>query len=253
MVGMISAVIAVTGAIFTAGSGYWWQARLRAGERLDHMSRYRDSLLWAAYDLQSRIYNILYGYEADRRGIRKGFLRAFLLDGSEHRATYVRCSTAYVFAEYLGWAEIFRRDIQFLDLGKNHRNQRTMFLLSSIAEIMSDASRKKGDVFRIFRAEQRGIGELMITQDSRPGERRCLGYAEFRRRIAEGGEFYEWMETLLGQVDVAAREPEAAETRLLELQHRLVDLIDLIDPKKLRFPAEIRTRFGTAASAVRTG
>jgi hypothetical protein len=253
MVGVISAVIAVVGAIFTAGSGYWWQVRLRAGERLDYMSRYRDSLLWAAFDLQSRIYNILRGYEVDRGGVGKGFLRAFLLEGSERQATYVRCSTAYVFAEYLGWAEIFRRDIQFLDLGKNHRNQRTMFLLSSIAETMGDASRNKGDVFRIFRADQRGIGELMIAEDSRPGERHCWGYAEFRRRIADGGEFRGWMETLLGYVDIAAREPEAAEIRLLELQHCLVDLIDLIDPEKLRFPAEIRTRFGTAASVVRAG
>ncbi|MEV3984373.1 hypothetical protein [Nonomuraea sp. NPDC049758] len=120
MVSLISAVIAVLGAVSTAGIGFWWQSRLKNVERLDYMTRYRNSLLWVAFDLQSRIYNILFGHQVDRAA-GAGFMQALMLDGSAREAKYARFSTAYVFAEYLGWAEIFRRDIRFLDLGKNRR------------------------------------------------------------------------------------------------------------------------------------
>ncbi len=70
-------------------------------------SRYREPLVRAAFDLQRRIYNI----------VRGGFMGRHLgvADEEEHR--YARMSTLFVFAEYLGWVEIVRRGVQFLDLG----------------------------------------------------------------------------------------------------------------------------------------
>ena len=62
------------------------QAQLKSRERMDYMGRYRDSLLWAAFDLQSRIYNILRGFEASRRPYSRGFLGAFLVEGTEQQA-----------------------------------------------------------------------------------------------------------------------------------------------------------------------
>jgi hypothetical protein len=245
MIGVVSATISVVGAIFTVSFGYWWQARLKAAERLDYMGRYRDSLLWAAFDLQSRIYNILNGYRVDRSrsDSRRGFLRGFLLEGTPKQVQYARCSTAYVFAQYLGWAEIFRRDIQFLDLGRNDRTQRTMLLLSSISGTLSAFGKAEGEGFRVFRANQRAIGELMIAPDTKPGERWCLGYAEFGRRVSEDDEFGTWMEELFEYVDWAANAPDSATKRLMKLQHGLVDLIDFLDPKGIRFPAAQRSRY----------
>lgn len=80
----------------------------------------------AAFDLQSRVYNILFGFEVSRRPGSSGFLQAFLLDGTEQQANYVRSSTAFVFAQYLGWVEIFREDLQFLDLGDSKTNRQTL-------------------------------------------------------------------------------------------------------------------------------
>jgi hypothetical protein len=77
MISVISAVIAVLGAIAAAALGYRVQAQLKSRERMDYMGRYRDSLLWAAFDLQSRIYNILRGFDASRRPYSKGFLHAY--------------------------------------------------------------------------------------------------------------------------------------------------------------------------------
>lgn len=198
MVGIVSAVIAVMGAVVTALAGFWWQVRLKNAARIDLMSRYKDSLLWTAFDLQSRIWNILTGYEIVKRNPRAGLLRAFVDEGTDERAKYVRFSTAYVFSEYFGVIETFRRDVQFLDLGRSDRNKHTMFLISNISETLSTSGLR--EPFMIFRSDQRGIGELMISPDSKPGERRCLGYAEFCRRISQDGEFAEWMQPLIDHV-----------------------------------------------------
>lgn len=243
MVAVVSAVVAVLGAVFTACSGYWWQARLRTAARMDYMSRYRDSLSWAAFDLQSRLFNVLYGFRVDRIGEGRGFLTAFLVEGNTRQADYARYNTAFVFAEYLGWAEIFRRDIQFLDLGRSDRNQHTVMLLSRISATLGSASRTSSEGFRIFNGDQRAIGEVMIASSSKPGERSCVGYAEFFQRVSNDAAFREWMADLISHVERAAREPDWAAGRLLDLQHQLIELIDFLDPKGIRFPREKRSRF----------
>jgi hypothetical protein len=210
---------------------------------MDYMSGYRDALLWAAFDLQSRIFNILRGYEVDRCTDRKGFLQAFLVEGSERQANYVKRSTAFLFAEYLGWVEIFRRDLQFLDLGDSGMNQQIMILLTKISGTLNAANTSDAECFRIFRADQRALGELMIEADSKPGERRCQGYAAFCSMLAAGGAFSEWVQELLDHVEAAAHEPDTARDRLTLLQHQLIDLIDLLDPRSQRFPPEQRSRF----------
>lgn len=63
------------------------------------MSQVRDPLLWAAFDLQSRIFNI----------VDQFFLRAYFLHGSEEERAYAKRSTVFVFAQYLAWMEIVRR------------------------------------------------------------------------------------------------------------------------------------------------
>jgi hypothetical protein len=229
------------GAVITAVAGFWWQVRIKSSARLDLMSRYKDSILWTAFDLQSRIWNILNGYEIAKVHPHAGLLRAFLDEGTDEQVKYVRSSTAYVFAEYLGCTEAFRRDVQFLDLGRSDRNKHTMLLISNISETMSTSSFR--GPFMIFRSDQRGIGELMISPDSKPGERRCLGYAEFCRKITQDEEFAEWMQPLLDHVDDAARDAGANPGRLTTLQHQLVELIEFLDPNGLRLPADKRQPF----------
>jgi hypothetical protein len=77
------------------------------------MARYRDPLLRAAFDLQSRLYNIL----------EQDFLRAYYRHRDAHVREYACENTLYVLAEYLGWVEIVRREVSFLDLGDEHRSR----------------------------------------------------------------------------------------------------------------------------------
>lgn len=243
MVALVSAVISVFGAIATVAAGYRVQAQARSRERLDHMGLYRDALLWAAFDLQSRIYNILRGFTTDRHTSQRGFTSAFLLGGSEAQAQYVRTSTAFLFAEYLGWMEIFRRDLRFLDLGDSELNRRVMLLTSRVSNTLNAATTADAECFRIFRADQRAIGELMIDPKGGPGDRSCIGYATFCAAMAAGAPLAGWIQGLMDHVDTAARHPAQAEARLTALQHQLIDLIDALDPKRQRFPSEQRGRF----------
>lgn len=249
VVGIVSAVISVFGATLTGLLGYWYERRSKASDRRDYMNRYGSSLAWAAFDLQSRVFNILRGPEVDSAGINRGFLTAFMRHGDEGDAEYARRSTAFVFAEYLGWVEILRRDVQFLELGRSRTNRRVMRQLSQIGETLNRIKGGRLDIgseFRIFRAEQRAMGDLMIHPEGGPSDRRCLGYAEFCVRLDEDERFTRWFAKLLGDVERCAATPDPAFGRLINLQHQLVDLLELLDPDFIRFSEELRTRFAYA-------
>ncbi|WP_237694405.1 hypothetical protein [Streptomyces sp. SID2563] len=45
---------------------------------------------------------------------------------------------------------------------------------------------------RLFGAQQRAIGELMVHPDGEPSRRRCRGYAEFCSKLEQDQEFAAW-------------------------------------------------------------
>src|SRR5918996_2173316 len=194
--------------------------------------RYRDPLLGAVFDLQSRLYNI----------VGKRFLvRYYAPDDSVMRA-YARDHTLHVVAEYLGWVEILRREVQFLDLGEEVANREWVTALESITD--GFARDDIDPVLRLFRGEQRAIGELMsVPMDDPDGPRRhgCIGYAGFTARRQEP-EFSRWFERLSADIDLMAREPGAHLERPVLLQNALVDVLDVLDPDCTRFAAKRRGR-----------
>lgn len=92
--------------------------RATSQSRLEQLlSRYRDPLLLAAYDLQSRLYNIVVRDFVD-----------LLQKGDQDQQTYAVDSTLFVIAQSLGWVEALRRGVQYLDLGTS----RTVASLSAV-------------------------------------------------------------------------------------------------------------------------
>ncbi|MGW2938133.1 hypothetical protein ACWDA7_41485 [Streptomyces sp. NPDC001156] len=244
---VVSALVALVGAATTAGLGYWAQRRLRLVERQNLMDSYGASLAWAAYDLQARLYNVLYGHEVDlSSGPSRGFLTSFHLQGTLEEREYVRRSTVFVLAEYLGWVEILRPDIQFLDLGQSRASQRAVTVISTIGAVLNRTS-AASNVLRLWRAEQRAVGELMVHPEGQPGQRRCLGYAEFCEKLDGDEAFRRWFAPLLADVDRLAQDTAPAVPRLAELQQKLIALIDVLDPKAERFP-QFREVAGAARS-----
>ena len=236
IVTFVSAGVALAGAAVTAVFGYWQQKRLRAMEKRNLMESYGASLAWAAFDLQTRLYNVLHGYRLDRSpGDVQGFLTVCLRHGTRHEAEYVRRSTVFVLAEYLGWVEILRRDVQFLDLGRSRTNREVMVKISEVGSVLGRMS-PDSNALRLFRTHQRALGELMVHPDGEPGRRRCLGYAEFCARLDTDEVFHDWFRRSLADVNTLAADAGPAVPRLEKMQKLLIELIDLLDPRAERFP-----------------
>jgi hypothetical protein len=109
-------------------------------------------------------------------------------------------------------------------------------------------SRDVDRVFRIFRGEQRAIGEIMavtLTEGEDPGRRACIGYAAFVARQKHDPEFRDWFEKLRNDIQLLIEEPGKHHQRLALLQHALVDLINFLDPDCIRFASEHRTKIST--------
>lgn len=194
-------------------------------------ARYRDPLLGSVFDLQSRLYNI----------VAKDFLIHYMGGEDEHERRYAVDNTMHLLAEYLAWVEIVRREIQFLDLGGEVANRRWLNALENVRDAL--ARDDIDPVFRVFRGEQRAIGETMtvaLTGADGGRRRESLGYAEFvaRRQTAE---FDRWFRKLEADLELLAAEPHGHLERVTLLQNRLIDVLDIFDPECKRFPAARRT------------
>jgi hypothetical protein len=203
-------------------------ARTKAEQLDELMDRYRDPLLQASFDLQSRIYNI-----AEQR-----FLTAHYMNGTEATREYACENTLYVLAEYLGWVEILRREVRFLELGDEAANRGWTKRLGAVRRILQTDGLTP--CFRLFNGQQRAIGEIMISRD---GDRlEIIGYAKFLS-AQQDPQFDRWFGHLRDDIATLAREPNGGhDERLRALQGALVELIDLLDPEAVRVEASERRR-----------
>lgn len=186
---------------------------LRAEEVL---SRYREPLAAAAFDLQSRLYNIL----------RLDFFGKW---GGEHeRADEALGTTFFRIAQYFGWSEILRRDIQYLSFPEDDETRRVAQLQAEISKcFLTD---RYGPALMVWRDEQRAIGEGMIVEEH--GKVLCMGYARFRQR---GDETFDmWSEWLRSQL-----QDPSAQTRLIDAQHLLCELVETLDARRVRYAQDL--------------
>jgi hypothetical protein len=240
-----SSVISILGAVISAAAALVavvlnrraaiHDRRLAADEVA---SRYRVPLLHAAFNLQSRLYNIG----------GQDFLGIFLTNGSQSEAEYARFNTVYLIAQYLCWAEILRREAQLVAPLHRVRERDIMVAIEKIRFEMADSLSNPDPVLRIFRGDQRAIGEVMLTTTNEPADRigprwDCIGYATFVQSLVGGqGPLSRWIQPLINDVEQLAASYRAHQARLIAVQHSLVELIDLIDPDGIRIPTGERKR-----------
>lgn len=231
----------ITGIVIAVLGGMLKRRYDREAHISELLARYRDPLLGAAFDLQSRLYNI----------VRRDFLEDYL--GSEDPAAraYARDSTLWLVGQYLGWTEILRHEVQFLDLGEASANRRLQARLQRVMQAFATDDEELGSVFRLFRAEQRAIGELMVCPADKSGRVTCLGYADFTVRCRTEP-LLPWFARLDADLTRIAEMPYDC-PRLVRLQRALVDLVDLLDPERVRYPdADVRGKLprsdGSSAS-----
>jgi hypothetical protein len=233
IVAVISASITVYGQVraaqFADRLAKQREAESRETQTATLMSKYRDPLLRSTIDLQSRLFNI-----------HQNQFLAFYCQSPTDR-DYAIYNTLYVLAEYFGWVEILRREVQFLDLGDMEMNRRLSELLVNISKAFGSSSQEP--TFRLFHGEQRAIGEIMLVARSGDESRgyECLGYASFVRKMAEP-EFARWFVKLKADMELMLEEAKVKRERLVYIHGRLIDLIDFLDPSGVRVPPQYRTR-----------
>jgi hypothetical protein len=181
----------------------------------DVLARYREPLAAAAFDLQSRCYNIL----------RLGFLEKF---GAGHeRFGEAQTTTLFRFAQYFGWTEILRRDIQFLSFPEADDTRRVARLQGSITRRLASS---EADALMIWADEQRAIGERMIVSEH--GTVICMGYARFC------DEYDDRFAPLCKRLVDDLVNPSAA-PRLRDVQHQLCELVELLDARRMRYVEDL--------------
>lgn len=135
-------------------------------------------------------------------------------------------TTLYTFAQYFGWREILREEIQFLDLRREEETREINALMGKITQKFATDS--LGDRFLLWKAEQRAIGEAMIGDWY--GRPVCIGYLEFLNRR-------DVLAPLLSGLrdDIEHTSQEVQSQRLTEVQHLLIGLIRRLDPAALPY------------------
>ena len=124
-------------------------------------------------------------------------------------------TTLYVFAQFFGWREIIRREIQFWRRGGEETRKVSRLLRHGVWRRCSQPT-PLGPQFMIWRIEQRGLGERMIlTSDGKPT---CMGYATFIDSKSTMKEWLDPLETDLRRLD------ERGRNRLTKLQALLREL-----------------------------
>jgi hypothetical protein len=227
---IVVAIVALAGAILSAAIALYGQlhtATLTARREAEAvLARYREPLVDAAYELQSRLYNIL----------KLSFLKKYYVKGDDEQRTYALENTLYVVAQYFGWSEILRREIQFLSFSDSKRTRAVSESQRQVLEAFQSDRNQLGRPFLVWRGEQRAIGEQMIERDD--DQAHVCGYASFVGK--RDPDLRRWLERL--ERDIAEVAAEGANPRLKELQHALVDLVRELDPNAIRYPPNELTK-----------
>jgi hypothetical protein len=181
-------------------------------QRAQTLATYREPLAAAAFDLQSRLYNIL---------------RLDFFDEWDERADDAERTTLFRIAQYFGWTEILRRDIQFLAFPEDDATRGVAEIQYRIAGCF--LTHKQGMAMMIWSDEQRAIGERMIVEEH--GKVMCMGYAKFRDACDD-------VFASSARVRAELRDP-AAHSRLRDAQHLLCELVEVLDERRVRYTSNL--------------
>lgn len=216
---------------------------------------YRDPILLASKELCARFGEILKHYPTV-------YLRSDVLNLHPEKITknsiddpyfkkYKLISTVYRVCAFLGWIELYRQEIVFLDSGREHHNTELEKCLEVIREDFADGQINLAPNWEewndrlIFREELRAIGEVMLSEA--PDGMGVLGYAKFCEKYASESEneIRKWMPVVQNfLLDLETCCLEFRRIRLARLVVHLVDLVELIDDKKIgSYFAELRKKY----------
>jgi hypothetical protein len=228
IVSIILAVVSLIGSLVAAGFTGWISFYIdqvkRRSEAKALVHKYRDPLMLAAYDLQSRFWGL----------VQQNLLR---YTEDENKKDLIYVYTAFLVGQYLSWTYILRRQAQFLRFSSDKTNTQLNQILDTVTNEFSLDRHKGEDPFMLWRGQQMAIGELMTVSAGEEGQLYCMGFAAFAVKYNSDPDFKKWFHpiemgiTLL--VEASAQGNSVANYRLRRLQHLLVDLVLLLDEDRI--------------------
>jgi hypothetical protein len=178
------------------------------------LDKYREPLLAAASDL---------GFRIDH--IRNDKFLMYAAPKSE-RYQQAKLTTMFRFAQYFGWREILRTEVQLLRFEHETDTELAAKLISHIDWAFASDILLDGPRGMLWAEEQRGIGELMVAESERSSPTH-LGYAHFVREYDK--KFALWMERM---ADFVLGEKATSSDRLRLLQWALFGLVNELDEER---------------------
>lgn len=208
------------------------EERQQAAERQrDVIGLVTEPLLYAASDLQSRIWNLIAGHFAETYA-----------EGAPRHQRSITEYTCFLFAQYFGWVEALRRSVLLFETSNSQGRAGDAIgdvapggrpTVAILTRAISDALRtdKLGRDFMIFSGEQHAIGAQMFRWDEFADRRvpSVMRYDEFAKLYREGGQFAEWFESV--EEGVKQIQLTTTRERLEQTQSLLVALMELLDPE----------------------
>lgn len=206
--------------------------------------RYRDPIVLAALELCNRMDEIFNFYppsflNSDNLKQQAKFITIHTTEDLHFRQ-YKLISTIYRFCALLGWLELYRQEVTFLDSGRSRVNQRLENCFKHIRKDLADGDINKADDWDqwkdglIFREEQRAIGEAMICGTG--PSRAVMGYGSFNELLdtTSGTIAFPWIEIVQEFLcNHQAHQQDFREVRFRRLVVHLVDLVEVLDQDKV--------------------
>lgn len=204
--------------------------------------RYRDPLFLSAVELASRLHEVTGEYGHVYRGSELLTADAPLQQDNTvhdlHFRKYKLISTIYRLCAFLGWLELYRQDLVFLDTAENARTNELSRSVDAIRGDLADGHLNEApnweewkDVL-LFREEQRAVGEAMI--ETRDGVRRVIGYAQFCEELSNNGTRGTWIRAAAAfLMDPDPNRDDFREVRIRRLIIHLTLFADRLHPARL--------------------
>lgn len=207
--------------------------------------KFRDPLLLSAHELASRTVEIINQYPATY--LTEQVLKSRPLRQVENSIDdpyfqrYKLISTAYRLSAFLGWLELYRQEITFLNSGNNEHAKALDLAVNHIRSDLADGQLNKAENWHdwkdnlVFREELRAIGESMI--ESNGTTRTVMGYGRYCEHLETEthSAVLRWHPVVMHFfLELQSEGVDFRNTRLKRMLVHLIDLMQLLDASSIK-------------------
>jgi hypothetical protein len=207
--------------------------------------KFRDPLLLAAHELASRTFEIVKLYPTPY--LTEDVLASRPLRQIEncfddpYFKRYKLISTAYRLSAFLGWLELYRQEITFLNSGNNGHAKALELVVDHIRSALADGQLNEAENWRewndnlVFREELRAIGESMI--ETRGATRAVIGYGRYSEYLESRAPsaVLRWSPVVMHFfLELQSEQTDFRYVRLKRMVVHLVDLMQLLDGSSIK-------------------